>query len=148
LPGADFPAPVGRPKNYRPGKDGIARSGDELLCWQSTGFKWSDVCESLVAQGVEAGFFKGVAIEQIVGVEWDETLAVGVGDVDAGNGAATRIAFPKWESFKINLEKVENFRAGKVIVNLPAFTSNPPQIYHRKPRSAPRFCQNPPAKTG
>ena len=44
----------------------------------------SAVSEGLVAEGFEAGFFEGVAVEHVVGVEGDETLAVGVGDVDAG----------------------------------------------------------------
>jgi hypothetical protein len=43
---------------------------------------------------------------------------------------------------KINPEKWHVFRARKMTVNLPAFTSNPPQIHHQKPRSASRFCQN------
>ena len=38
----------------------------------------------MVAEGFQAGFFEGVAVEQVVGVEGDEALAVGVGDVDAG----------------------------------------------------------------
>ena len=38
----------------------------------------------MFAEGFEAGLFEGVAIEHVVGVEGDEALAVGVGDVDAG----------------------------------------------------------------
>ena len=49
---------------------------------------------------------------------------------------------------KINPEKVENFRAGKVTVNLPAFTSNPPQIHQRKTTFCTLFLPKPPAKTG
>jgi hypothetical protein len=35
-------------------------------------------------EGFEASFFEGVAVEHVVGVEWNEALAVGMGDVDAG----------------------------------------------------------------
>ncbi len=42
------------------------------------------VGEGLFAEGFEAGLFEGVAVEHVVGVEGDEALGVGVGDVDAG----------------------------------------------------------------
>jgi hypothetical protein len=48
---------------------------------------------------------------------------------------------------KINPEKVEIFQARKMTVNLPAFTSNPPQIHQRKTTFCTQFLQKPPAKT-
>jgi hypothetical protein len=48
---------------------------------------------------------------------------------------------------KINLGKVNIFRAGKVTVNLPAFTSNPPQIHQQKTTFCTPFLPKPPAKT-
>lgn len=44
------------------------------------------------AQGCEAGLFEVVAVEEVVGVEGDEALSVGVGDVDALE-AVLRAAF-------------------------------------------------------
>jgi hypothetical protein len=49
---------------------------------------------------------------------------------------------------KINSEKVENFRARKVTVNLPAFTSNPPRIHHQTTTFCTLFLPKPPAKMG
>jgi hypothetical protein len=76
----------------------------------------------------------------------------GVSGGDAGFGSSTGgdwegWAFPKWESLKINPEKVENFRAGKVTIHLPAFTSDPPRIYHQKTMFCTLFLPKPPAKT-
>jgi hypothetical protein len=42
---------------------------------------------------------------------------------------------------------VKKFRARKMTVNLPAFTSNPPQIHHRKTTFCTPFLPKPPAKT-
>jgi hypothetical protein len=39
------------------------------------------------------------------------------------------------------------FAAGKVSVNSPRFTSNPPQIHHKKPHLKTQFFAKPPAKT-
>jgi hypothetical protein len=50
-------------------------------------------------------------------------------------------------SSKINPGKWHVFRAGKVTVNLPAFTSNPPQIHHEKTTFCTLFLPKPPAKT-
>jgi hypothetical protein len=38
------------------------------------------------------------------------------------------------------------FEPGKMTINLPAFTSNPPQIHHQKTTFCTRFCQNPQQK--
>jgi hypothetical protein len=40
--------------------------------------------EDVFAEGLEAGLFEVVAVEEVVGVEGDEAFGVGVGDVDAG----------------------------------------------------------------
>ena len=50
---------------------------------------------------------------------------------------------------KINPEKWHVFRARKLTVNFPAFTSNPPQLHHQKTTSNhPFFRQNPRQKQG
>jgi hypothetical protein len=59
-----------------------------------------------------------------------------------------RAKFPKWESLKINPEEVAFFEPEKVTVNLPAFTSNPPQIHHRNTTFCTPFLPKPPAKSG
>jgi hypothetical protein len=38
------------------------------------------------------------------------------------------------------------FAAGKVSVNSPRFTSNPPQIHHKKPHLKTQFFAKPPQK--
>src|SRR5277367_2927232 len=47
---------------------------------------------------------------------------------------------------KINPGKWQIFRAGKVTVNLPAFTSNPPQIHHQKTTFCTPLLPNPQQK--
>jgi hypothetical protein len=47
---------------------------------------------------------------------------------------------------KINPEKWHVFRGRKMTVNLPAFTSNPPQIHQRKTTFCTPFLPKPPAK--
>jgi hypothetical protein len=54
---------------------------------------------------------------------------------------------PKMGTLKINRENVANFSSWKVTVNLPAFTSNPPQINHQKTTFCTPFLAKPPAKT-
>jgi hypothetical protein len=49
---------------------------------------------------------------------------------------------------KINLEKWHVFRARKLTVTLPAFTSNPPQITIKKTRSDTHFFQKPQQERG
>jgi hypothetical protein len=48
---------------------------------------------------------------------------------------------------KINPEKVANFSSPKNDRQLPAFTSNPPQIHHQKTMFCTPFLPKPPAKT-
>jgi hypothetical protein len=56
--------------------------------------------------------------------------------------------FPKWESLKNKLRKKWHvFRARILTINSPAFTSNPPQLHHKKPTSNHPFSPKPPAKT-
>jgi hypothetical protein len=57
------------------------------------------------------------------------------------------LAFPKWESLKNKSGKSGKFSSAK---NDRQVTSVSPAIHHKftikKPRSAPRFCQNPQQK--
>ena len=62
----------------------IARRCECSREWKGKGTATLHVGEGLFAEGFEAGLFEGVAVEHVVGVEGDEALGVGVGDVDAG----------------------------------------------------------------
>jgi len=58
-----------------------------------------------------------------------------------------RISTQVWIA-KIKLQKRwKIFRPQKVSVNQPQFTSNPPQLHHKKPHRKTTFSQKTPAKT-
>ena len=76
---------------------------DLLLCRSSA------VGEGLVAEGFEAGLFEGVAVEHIVGVEGDEALAVGMGDVDAGFFDAAQVE-------GLGVDELDDQDAEKIVV--------------------------------
>jgi hypothetical protein len=48
---------------------------------------------------------------------------------------------------KIKFKTVTFFRSRKVTVNFPRFTSNSPQLHHKKPSRKTRFSAKTPAKT-
>jgi hypothetical protein len=62
-------------------------------------------------------------------------------------GAERELNSQNGNSSEINPEKWRVFRARKMTINLPAFTSNPPQIHHQKTTFCTPFLRKPPAKT-
>lgn len=82
---------------------------------------WLEVRQALIAQRSKTGLLQVIAIEHVVGIEWDKPLAVGMRDVDAGLLDAAEIeglGVDEWGSRTTELSQRVG-QAGSAISNSP-----------------------------